>query len=143
MSSRTQFGNTLFLSGVEPGSTAKNLNRLHFEKNAPSPAEYDEAWLQRLIMRHPSLLQLGHIEPAFNSVVPICIELSTNSEFWITSSLRRPLTSHWLSASSGATRRRARGNCPNHLIRERNLRVDLREATGRDQAYKISQRPLA
>ena len=81
MSSRTQFGNTLFLSGFGLGSTAENLNRLHFEKNAPSPAEYDEAWLQRLIMRHPSLLPLDQIESAFNTVVPICIELRTNSGF--------------------------------------------------------------
>jgi len=81
MSSQTQFGHTLFLSGFQADSTAEKLNRLHFLKNSSSPAPYDEAWLQRLIMRHPSLLPVDQIEPAFNTVVPICIELPMKSGF--------------------------------------------------------------
>jgi|ERR1017187_473866 hypothetical protein len=81
MPPQTQFGHTLFLSGFQADSTAEKLNRLHFLKNASSPAPYDEAWLQRLIMRHPSLLPVDQIEPAFNTLVPICIELPMKSGF--------------------------------------------------------------
>ena len=81
MSTQTQFGHTLFLDGFQPGSAAEKLNRLHFLKNASSPAPYDEAWLQRLIMRHHSLLPVEQIEPAFNTLVPICIELPVKSGF--------------------------------------------------------------
>jgi hypothetical protein len=73
--SQKQFGHTLFLAGFEDGSAAERLRRLHFSKIASEATPYDEAWLQRLIMRHPSLLPVDQIEPAFNTLVPICIEL--------------------------------------------------------------------
>jgi hypothetical protein len=81
MSTQTQFGQPLFLDGFQAGSATEKLNRLHFLKNASSPAPYDEVWLQRLIMRHPSLLPVDQIEPAFNTLVPICIELPMKSGF--------------------------------------------------------------
>lgn len=80
MSTQTQFGHTLFLDGFQAGSAVETLNRLHFLKNASSPAPYDEAWLQRLIMRHSSLLPVDQIEPAFNPLIPICIELPVGSK---------------------------------------------------------------
>jgi len=40
-------------------------------------APYDEAWLQRLIHRHPELLPIAEIEPAFFPVLPVCLELPT------------------------------------------------------------------
>lgn len=55
------------------------MKRLHFSKTATESAPYDEAWLQRLIMRHPSVLPVGQIEPAFSPLVPICIELPMQS----------------------------------------------------------------
>jgi len=79
MAIQAQFGHTLFLDGFEAGSAAEKLNRLHFSKSASETAPYDEAWLQRLIMRHPSLLPVDQIEPAFNTLVPICIELPMRS----------------------------------------------------------------
>jgi hypothetical protein len=78
---QTQFGHTLFLSGFEDGSAAERLERLHFSKTSSKAAPYDEAWLQRLIMRHPSLLPVDQIEPAFNTLVPICIELPMQSGY--------------------------------------------------------------
>jgi hypothetical protein len=81
MASQTQFGHTLLLSGFEAGSSAEKLERLHFLKKASEPAPFDEAWLQRLIMQHPSLLPVDQIEPAFNTLVPICVELPTRSGF--------------------------------------------------------------
>jgi hypothetical protein len=81
MPSQTQFGHTLLLNGFEAGSAAEKLERLHFLKKASEPAPFDEAWLQRLIMRHPSLLPVDQIEPAFNTLVPICVELPTRSGY--------------------------------------------------------------
>jgi hypothetical protein len=75
MSTQTQFGQTLFLNRLEDSSAAQRLNRLHFSKNSSETGRFDEAWLQRLIMHNPSLLPVDQIEPAFNTMVPICIEL--------------------------------------------------------------------
>jgi hypothetical protein len=81
MSTQSQFGHTLFLDGFAAGSVAKKLTRLHFVRTASETAVYDEAWLQRLIMSQPSLLPVDQIEPAFNALVPICIELPVKSGF--------------------------------------------------------------
>jgi len=79
MSTRTQFGHTLFLDGFQADSKAEKLKQLDFSKKASEPAPFEEKWLQRLIMRHPSLLPVDQIEPAFNSLIPICVELPVRS----------------------------------------------------------------
>jgi hypothetical protein len=79
MSTQTQFGHTLFLDDFQAGSKAEKLNQLHFSKKASEAAPYDEKWLQHLIMRHPSLLPVDQIEPAFNPLIPICVELPVGS----------------------------------------------------------------
>ena len=38
---------------------------------------FDEAWLQRLIHNHPECLPVEEIEPAFDELVPVCMELPT------------------------------------------------------------------
>jgi hypothetical protein len=38
-------------------------------------SSHDEAWLRDLIFRHPDLLPLDEIEPAFTAPIPICTEL--------------------------------------------------------------------
>lgn len=81
MSIQTQFGHTLFLDGFQAGSGAQRLNRLHFLKNASETVPFDEAWLQRLIMRHPSLLPVDQIEPVFNTLIPVCVELPMRSGY--------------------------------------------------------------
>jgi len=79
MSTQTQFGHTLFLDGFQADSKAEKLKQLDFSKKASEPAPFDEKWLQHLIMRHPSLLPTAQIEPAFNSLIPICVELPVRS----------------------------------------------------------------
>jgi hypothetical protein len=76
---QTQYGHTLFLDGFQLGSSAKKLNRLHFSKDASENALFDEAWLQRLVMAHPSVLPVDQIEPAFSPLIPVCIELPVSS----------------------------------------------------------------
>lgn len=65
----------LILIGADRGSSA--LKRVDFlAKDAP---KYDEAWLQRLIHRHPDALPLGQIEPGFDRLVAVCMELPTKN----------------------------------------------------------------
>jgi hypothetical protein len=81
MSNATQYGRTLYIGGLEAGASATPLVRVRLSKKASESTAYDEAWLQRLIMNHPSLLPIDQIEPAFANLVPICIELQTPSGF--------------------------------------------------------------
>ena len=46
-----------------------------------SGASYDEAWLQRLIQDHPSLLPISEIEPGLAQPVPVCLELPVPSGY--------------------------------------------------------------
>ena len=75
MTSSTQYGNPLFLSGFDANAFAEQLTPVHFSKVGSEINPYDESWLQDLIMRHPSLLPVDQIEPAFNLLIPICREL--------------------------------------------------------------------
>jgi hypothetical protein len=81
MSNDTQYGRTLFIEQFKAGSSAKVLTRIRFSKHAFEAGPYDEAWVQRLIMRQPSLLPVDQIEPAFANLVPICVELPTPSGY--------------------------------------------------------------
>ena len=40
---------------------------------------HDERWLQTLIHRHPACLPIGEIEPAFDRLTPVCMELPVSS----------------------------------------------------------------
>ena len=42
-----------------------------------SSADYDEAWLQQLLFRHPEALPIEEIDRAYSGAVPVCTELST------------------------------------------------------------------
>lgn len=79
ISTQTQFGHTLFLDGFQADSKAEKLKQLDLSKKASEPAPFDERWLLHLIMRHPSQLPAAQIEPAFNSLIPICVELPARS----------------------------------------------------------------
>ena len=80
MPSQSQYGRTLLLDSLDDGSSAKTIERVQFQKLAGAVG-HDEQWLQRLIMKHPSLLPVDQIEAAFTSVVPVCLELPVGSGF--------------------------------------------------------------
>ena len=42
-----------------------------------SSHDYDEAWLQRLLYRHPEALPIAEIDASFSGLIPLCIEMST------------------------------------------------------------------
>src|ERR1700757_3829961 len=62
----------LFIDGPELSGTPRPLDRLSLASR-----EHDESWLQKLIYRFPQLLPVSEIEPAFGSLIPVCIEMRT------------------------------------------------------------------
>ncbi|MFM2125286.1 MAG: hypothetical protein RL328_1737 [Acidobacteriota bacterium] len=80
MRDRRTFGQTFLLSGFDEGATATPLIEVPLEKTPGKDARYGEAWLQDLLMRHPSLLPVNQIEPAYEDMEPICRELPMSSE---------------------------------------------------------------
>jgi hypothetical protein len=62
----------LFIDRLEQSGTVRALDKLSFDSRA-----HDEAWLQTLIYRFPQLLPVAEIEPAFGSLVSVCMELPT------------------------------------------------------------------
>jgi hypothetical protein len=55
--------------------TSKPLVRLRFA--ATGKGDLDEAWLQRLIHAHPECLPIQEIEPGFEDLISVCMELPT------------------------------------------------------------------
>ena len=79
---KSLFGDTIFLGQLLEESTPQSLTRIHFtKKNGSSVNAYDERWLQNLIMNHPGLLPVRLFEPAFENMVPICVELPLKAGF--------------------------------------------------------------
>jgi hypothetical protein len=74
MPDSSQYGRTLFISDFK-NDTARPLERINFSKRGKEIVEYDEAWLQRLIMKRPEVLPAEELERAFVGLVPICSEL--------------------------------------------------------------------
>jgi hypothetical protein len=70
--SMRQHTTPLFLDSIELSGTARALDRVPFASK-----EQDETWLQRLIYRFPQLLPVREIEPAFGSLISVCVELPT------------------------------------------------------------------
>jgi hypothetical protein len=54
--------------------SVKSLVRADF--NGRSDSRFDEAWLQQLLHRRPSVFPIEQIEPGFGELIPICRELS-------------------------------------------------------------------
>jgi hypothetical protein len=74
MPDSSQYGRTLFISDFK-NDTARPLERINFSKRGKESVEYDEAWLQRLIMKRPEVLPVEEIERAFVGLIPVCSEL--------------------------------------------------------------------
>lgn len=78
----TQYGHPQYFRDFGPDTSATSMIPVDLN-NAPAGTLYNEAWLQQLIMSHPSILPIDQIEPAFVDLVPICAELRTRSDRWI------------------------------------------------------------
>jgi hypothetical protein len=75
MSNQSQFGDLVLINSLQDPLSSTKLQRIQFAKASGTREEYDEAWLQNVIMRHPGLLAISQIEPIFVDMVPICTEL--------------------------------------------------------------------
>ncbi len=73
----TQYGLPMVVSELGSNVPAQGLKRVRLDKTGL----YDEAWLQNIIMRHPGLLPIAEIEPAFVPAIPISVEVSVPSGF--------------------------------------------------------------
>ena len=61
---------------IAPSGTSEPLQPIPLSRRDAS-VEYDEAWLQQLLFRHPEALPIGEIDRAYAGAVPVCIELNT------------------------------------------------------------------
>jgi hypothetical protein len=70
----SQYGAPLVFDRLDESGTARTLRRVRLNSGTNGTA-YDEGWVQGLIHRFPQALPLAEIEPRFESVVPVCVEL--------------------------------------------------------------------
>ena len=61
---------------IPPGGPSEPLQKIPLTGDGTS-ANYDEAWLQKLLFRHPEALPIGEIDRAYSGAVPVCMELNT------------------------------------------------------------------
>ena len=69
----SQYGQTLYLENFQ-SIQAQPLQPVSLLKGAG--AEYDEGWLQQLVMRHPELLPIDEIDKGLGDLVPAALELA-------------------------------------------------------------------
>ena len=78
----------VFFCPIRP--TPNWQNRSRSRGSAGATRGYDERWLQTLIHRHPELLPVGDIEPAFLPLLPVGMELPTPNGGYIDNFLITP-----------------------------------------------------
>lgn len=62
---------------VRTGMQTEHLERVPL--TVGKSAEYDEAWLQRLLFEHPECIPVAELDPVFTDLVPIAMEVATNA----------------------------------------------------------------
>jgi len=75
----SQYSSPLVIDGLGDEAKVQRLTRVSM--TVGGGALYSEAWLQQLIVRHPSLLPVDQMEPALVPLVPVCTELPTPSGY--------------------------------------------------------------
>jgi hypothetical protein len=75
---RLQHSNPFLIAGLDDSAQGRLLERLTFASTAHLAQDtYDEAWLQRLLHRHPRSLPIEELEPGIGRIIPIGLELPT------------------------------------------------------------------
>ncbi len=74
MADLAHYGDTVLIGSLSKDSPATKLQRISFVQGSEGQ-NYDELWLQDLIMKHPGLLPVAQMEPVFEDMVPVCREL--------------------------------------------------------------------
>lgn len=75
---RQVVGNPIWLDGLEGDSRSRRLRRVPL-KSLDHQNRYDEAWVQDLVFRHPEILPVDELDPAFGGLVPVCREMPTTA----------------------------------------------------------------
>ena len=60
---------------VRPDNTSVVLKQVAISHKGEHA--YDEAWLQRLLFRHPEALPIVEIDDSFSGLIPLCMEMDT------------------------------------------------------------------
>lgn len=77
-----QYARPMVVSSLEAQATAQTLTRVQLAPgNKGLGANYDEAWLQRLLHRHADSLPVAEIEPGFGRIIAVGMELPTPAGF--------------------------------------------------------------
>ncbi|MBF0269449.1 MAG: hypothetical protein HQL44_12745 [Alphaproteobacteria bacterium] len=77
---RRRQGLPVTIDDLDDFETARVLRRVSLTQGNEGKS-YDEGWLQRLIYSFPQSLPITDIEPRFEEVVPVCMELPTTAGY--------------------------------------------------------------
>ena len=72
-----QFGLPLVVPTLSKTGAGMRLERIRIDRNNAESDVHDEKWLQKMIHRYPETLPIDELEPSFQPVVPVCMELPT------------------------------------------------------------------
>ncbi|MGI8782167.1 MAG: hypothetical protein ACR2L2_00745 [Acidobacteriota bacterium] len=77
---KRRYGHPVIVGGTDP---VVHLRTQQIPLEVPTAVipEFDERWLQDLVFRHPEILSVGEVEPAFDDPVPLARELPVNGGF--------------------------------------------------------------
>jgi RecB family endonuclease NucS len=76
----SRYGSLFQIDCFADAGSARRLDRVPLN-GTKSDGGYDEAWLQRLIARHPQTLPIGQIEPVLEGARPVCLEMKTTAGY--------------------------------------------------------------
>ena len=77
MRDHRQFGVPIIVPKCSETATAARLEKIPYDRDEGE----DEKWLQQIIHRHPEILPIEELEPAYQPVVPACMEMRTPQGF--------------------------------------------------------------
>ena len=77
---RRRQGTPIIIDRLDDLGEARALKRVTLASGTEGNL-YDEGWVQKLIHLFPQALPITDIEPRFDNVVPVCLELPTNAGY--------------------------------------------------------------
>lgn len=73
----SQFGLPILMPKSSEAGAVTRLEKISYDREEAEGTGHDEKWLQRTIHRNSEILPFGELEPAYQPVVPVCMELTT------------------------------------------------------------------
>src|SRR5437762_865443 len=69
----------IVVSSLGDQASAQPLESVKLSRGKEPGTKYNEAWLQQLLHRHPTLLPVSEIERGFERMIPLGMEVPTQS----------------------------------------------------------------